>query len=237
MSIWLTNFTQIMTSFDWRPLVLTLATATLVMSFSYYLAVALARFVSGKSQRTKAIWDGVLLIPMLLPPTAMGFLLLVLFGIRQPLGFLLYENLHVQFERAYPGCFLAAFVVSFPIMYRCTRAALERVDQATINAARTLGVREADIFNQIVLPQAEAGINSGMVLTMGRALGEYGATALLAGTLAGEEAETDYTVAQVIVRMIRTGDVAAAWIWVLVMMVIAAVLVMLMNRFGNGRRK
>ncbi len=98
-------------------------------------------------------------------------------------------------------------------------------------------MREADIFNQIVLPQAEAGINSGMVLTMGRALGEYGATALLAGTLAGEEAETDYTVAQVIVRMIRTGDVAAAWIWVLVMMVIAAVLEMLKNRFGNGRRK
>ena len=182
---------------------------------------------------SKSILDGILNLPLVLPPTVAGFLLLLLFSLKRPLGIYLWE--HYQFKLFYhgPGCVLAATVVAFPLMYRNARAAFEQVDVNLIYAAQTLGMPEWKIFWRVIMPAAGPGVASGTILAFARALGEYGATSMLAGNIPGKTA----TISQRIAMVIQDGDYQTAGVWVGIVILIAFGIVVLMNlAFGKGMK-
>ena len=181
----------------------------------------------------KALADGILSLPLVLPPTAAGFFLLLLFSRRRPFGSLLYENFDVKVVQSWLGCVIAASVIAFPLMYRNARAAFEQVDVNLIYAGRTLGMSEAKIFWRVTVPAAWPGIASGTILTFARALGEYGASSMLAGNIPGKTG----TIAQKIAMVIQDGDYLAAGVWVAVVLVIAFIVLLLMNlAAGRGTK-
>jgi molybdate transport system permease protein len=162
---------------------------------------------------------------MVLPPTVAGFFLLLLFSLRRPLGSTLYQNFGIKVVQTWLGCILAATVIAFPLMYRNARAAFEQVDANLVYAGRTLGMSEFKIFWKVIMPAAGPGIVSGTILTFARALGEYGATSMLAGNIPGKTG----TISQKIAMVIQNGDYKTAGFWVIVIMLISFVIVVGMN--------
>jgi molybdate transport system permease protein len=182
----------------------------------------------------RAVLDGILTLPMVLPPTVAGFFLLLIFSLRRPFGAAIYENFGIKVVQTWLGCIVAATVIAFPLMYRNARAAFEQVDQNLIYAARTLGMSETKIFWKVLMPAAGPGVLSGTILTFARALGEYGATSMLAGNIPGKTG----TISQRIAMVIQNGDYSTAGFWVVVVMIIAFVAVFAMNIIGTlGTRK
>ncbi len=172
-------------------------------------------------------------LPMVLPPTAAGFFLLLLFSRRRPLGMLLYETLNIKIVQSWLGCIIAATIISLPLMYRNARAAFEQIDINLIYAGRTLGMSETKIFWKIILPTAGPGIASGTILTFARALGEYGATSMLAGNIPGKTA----TISQKIAMVIQDGDYKTAGLWTGIVAVIAFTIILLMNLTSGKQMK
>ncbi len=170
---------------------------------------------------------------MVLPPTVAGFFLLLLFSLRRPLGGWLYDAFDIKVVQTWAGCVIAASVIAFPLMYRNARAAFEQVDVNLIYAGRTLGMSERAIFWRVVVPAAGPGVASGTILTFARALGEYGATSMLAGNIAGKTG----TISQKIAMVIQNGDYVTAGIWVAIIMVIAFVIVFAMNLISGKKIK
>jgi molybdate transport system permease protein len=170
---------------------------------------------------------------MVLPPTVAGFFLLLLFSTRRPVGGYLYSQFGVKVVQTWAGCVIAALVISFPLMYRNARAAFEQIDVNLVYAARTLGMSETRIFWQVIMPAAGPGVVSGTILTFARALGEYGATSMLAGNIPGRTG----TISQRIAMVIQNGDYNTAGFWVLVIMVIAFLIVLLMNLVTSRHMK
>jgi molybdate transport system permease protein len=162
---------------------------------------------------------------MVLPPTVAGFFLLLIFSLRRPFGAALYEHFGIKVVQTWLGCILAATVIAFPLMYRNARAAFEQVDKNLIYAARTLGMPEWKIFWRVVVPAAGPGILSGTILTFARALGEYGATSMLAGNIPGKTG----TISQKIAMVIQDGDYRTAGFWVILMIIIAFLIIVFMN--------
>ena len=192
---------------------------------SFFLGIFAARKVVKASPRVKAVVDGILTLPMVLPPTVAGFFLLLLFSRRRPLGMFLYHELGIKVVQSWLGCIIAATVIAFPLMYRNARAAFEQIDANLVYAGRTLGMSDLRIFWTIVLPTAGPGIASGTILTFARALGEFGATSMLAGNIPGKTA----TISQRIAMVIQDGDYLTAGIWTLIVIGIAFVFIFLMN--------
>ena len=170
---------------------------------------------------------------MVIPPTAAGFFLLLLFSRRRPLGILLYEQFDIKVVQTWLGCIIAATVIAFPLMYRNARAAFEQIDVNLIYAARTLGMSETKIFWKVVLPSAGPGVASGTILTFARALGEYGATSMLAGNIPGKTG----TISQKIAMVIQDGDYLTAGIWVAIVILIAFIVIFLMNLISGKHMK
>lgn len=181
----------------------------------------------------KAVLDGILTLLMVIPPTAAGFFLLLLFSRRRPLGILLYEQFDIKVVQTWLGCIIAATVIAFPLMYRNARAAFEQIDVNLIYAARTLGMSETKIFWKVVLPSAGPGVASGTILTFARALGEYGATSMLAGNIPGKTG----TISQKIAMVIQDGDYLTAGIWVAIVILIAFIVIFLMNLISGKHMK
>ena len=167
----------------------------------------------------------ILTMPLVLPPTVAGFFLLLFFSRRRPLGILLYEGFGIKVVQSWLGCIIAATVIAFPLMYRNARAAFEQIDANLVYAARTLGMSEIRIFWTVVMPTAGPGIVSGTILTFARAMGEYGATSMLAGNIPGKTA----TVSQRIAMVIQDGDYVTAGVWTAVVIAIAFVFIFVMN--------
>ena len=181
----------------------------------------------------KAIIDGILTLPMVLPPTVAGFFLLLIFSRRRPFGIFLFENFGIKVVQTWLGCIIAATVISFPLMYRNARAAMEQIDVNLIYAGRTLGMSDTEIFWKVVIPTAGPGIASGTILTFARALGEYGATSMLAGNIPGKTG----TISQKIAMVIQDGDYMTAGVWVAIVMVIAFLVIFLMNLISGKKMK
>ena len=177
--------------------------------------------------------DGILTLPMVLPPTVAGFFLLLLFSRRRPVGIFLYETFDIKVVQTWLGCIIAATVIAFPLMYRNARAAFEQVDVNLIYAGRTLGMSEMAIFWKVVVPTAGPGIISGTILTFARALGEYGATSMLAGNIPKKTA----TISQRIAMVVQDGDYMTAGVWVIIVMLIAFGVIVLMNLISGRKMK
>ena len=212
-------------SLDWSPLVISIKTGIVATILSFFFGIFAARAVMKLRPGARAVIDGFLTLPMILPPTVAGFFLLLIFSLRRPFGAALYENFGIKAVQTWLGCILAATVIAFPLMYRNARAAFEQIDVNLIYAARTLGMPEIKIFWKVVVPAAGPGIASGTVLTFARALGEYGATSMLAGNIPKKTS----TISQKIAMVIQDGDYATAGFWVIVILVIAFVVIFLLN--------
>lgn len=224
---------KILAGLDWSPLWISLKTGIVATFFSFFLGVFAAQKVMKSSKGAKAVIDGILTLPMVLPPTVAGFFLLLLFSKRRPLGMLLYDHFSIKVVQSWLGCIVAATVIAFPLMYRNARAAFEQVDVNLIYAGRTLGMSDTEIFFQVVLPTAGPGILSGTILTFARAIGEYGATSMLAGNIPGKTA----TISQRIAMVIQDGDYLTAGIWTMIVILIAFVIVFLMNLISGKNMK
>lgn len=220
--------------FDWSPFWISLKTGVVATVICFFLGLWAARGVLGLGPRARALVDGILTLPMVMAPTVAGFFLLLLFSLRRPFGAFLYAQTGIKVVQTWLGCIIAASVIAFPLMYRNARAAFEQVDPDLIHAARTLGMSETKVFWRVVLPAAGPGVASGTVLTFARALGEYGATSMLAGNISGKTG----TISQRIANVIKDGDYLTAGVWVVIMLAIALVIIVLINTLsGGGGRK
>lgn len=220
---------EIIRNLDWSPLYISMKTGIAATIFSFFLGIYAARKVVKAGPKMKAILDGFLTLPMVLPPTVAGFFLLLVFSRRRPFGIFLFEQFHIKVVQTWLGCIIAATVIAFPLMYRNARAAFEQIDVNLIHAGRTLGMSEITIFWKVVVPAAGPGILSGTILTFARALGEYGATSMLAGNIPGKTG----TISQRIAMVIQDGDYATAGVWVAIVIFIAFLIIVLMNLVSN----
>ena len=221
---------EIMENIDWSPLFISLKTGILATIFAFFLGVAAARLIMRLNNTAKAVVDGILTLPLVLPPTVAGFFLLLLFSLRRPFGKFLMTQFDIKIVQTWPGCVIAALVIAFPLMYRNARAAFEQVDVNVIYAGRTLGMSERTIFWKIVVPMAAPGLASGTVLAFARAIGEYGATFMLAGNILGKTR----TVSVAIASEVAAGNWDVAGFWVCVIVMISFVIVALIN-FVSGK--
>lgn len=224
---------EILKNLDWSPLFISIKTGIVATIFSFFLGIYAARKVVKTTPGKKAIIDGILTLPMVLPPTVAGFFLLLIFSRRRPFGIFLFENFGIKVVQTWLGCIIAATVISFPLMYRNARAAMEQIDVNLIYAGRTLGMSDTEIFWKVVIPTAGPGIASGTILTFARALGEYGATSMLAGNIPGKTG----TISQKIAMVIQDGDYMTAGVWGAIVMVIAFLVIFLMNLISGKKMK
>lgn len=224
---------SIIKNLDWSPLFISLKTGIVATFISFFLGIYAARKVVKTTPGKKAVIDGILTLPMVLPPTVAGFFLLLIFSKRRPFGIFLYETFDIKVVQSWLGCIIAATVIAFPLMYRNARAAFEQLDVNLIYAGRTLGMSDIRIFWKVVIPSAGPGIASGTILTFARALGEYGATSMLAGNIPGKTG----TISQKIAMVIQEGDYATAGVWVAIVMLIAFLVIFSMNFISGTKMK
>ena len=218
---------------DWSPLWISIKTGIVATVISFFLGLWAARKVVKKDYRAKSILDGILTLPMVLPPTVAGFFLLLIFSRRRTFGIFLNDTFDIRVVHTWLGCIIAATVIAFPLMYRNARAAFEQIDANLVYAGRTLGMSEAAIFWRIVVPTAGPGIASGTILTFARAMGEYGATSMLAGNIPGKTG----TISQRIAMVIQDGDYVTAGFWVIIVIIIAFFAVFLINMISGRHMK
>ena len=210
---------------NWSPLWISLKTGAVATAIAFFLGIWCARKIMKMKPVSRAVLDGILTMPLVLPPTVAGFFLLVIFSLRRPFGRFLLESFDIKIVQTWKGCIVAAAVIAFPLMYRNARAAFEQVDVNLIYAGQTLGMSERRIFWKIVIPTAAPGIASGTVLAFARAIGEYGATSMLAGNILGKTR----TVSVAIAMETAEGNFDVAGFWVAVIVGISFVIVALIN--------
>ena len=218
---------------DWFPLFNSLRIALISTIVVFFLGIWAAVAVARSPRLVKGVLDVVLTLPLVLPPTVVGYLILLVVGPRRPVGAWLMDVFGVQLTMRWEGAIIATVVVSFPLMYRTARAAFEAFDHTLADAGRTLGKSETWIFWHVMLPTCRQGIVGGCVLAFARALGEYGATSMVAGYTPGATA----TVSTTVYQLWRTGDDAGALSWVLVNMAISAVVLLALNFFEGRTRR
>jgi molybdate transport system permease protein len=197
---------------DLSPLWISLKVATIATVITLWLGLAIAHYMLGYKGRWKALLEGIFIAPLVLPPTVVGFLMLMLLGKYGPVGQLLPSNLSVVFT--WYAAVLTGVVVAFPLMYKTTLGAFEQIDPTLLQAARTLGANEIKVFWQITLPLALPGVVAGVTLAFARALGEFGATLMLAGNIPGET----QTIPMAIYFAVEAGEMQVAWFWSLVIL-------------------
>lgn len=209
---------------DWSPLWISLQIAIPATVITGVLGVFCAWRVYRSERRSRRILDVLLTIPLVLPPTVTGFLLLMLFGRNGFFGKpLLQLGIRIIFTKT--AAVIAAVAVSFPLMYRSAKAAFEQVDIRLVQAARTLGMSEFGIFKKIILPLAMPGVISGGILSFARALGEFGATLMVAGNIPG----VTQTLPQAIYMKLQGGRTDEATGWVLLLITISFIMIFGMN--------
>ncbi|MBC7086911.1 MAG: molybdate ABC transporter permease subunit [Tissierellales bacterium] len=212
------------------PILISLKTATVATFFTFIFGVIAAKLVLDiKSERIKAVLDTVFTIPLVLPPTVIGFLLLLIFGVKRPIGRFLLEFMGIRIIFSWQATVIAAFVIAFPLMYRTAKGAFEQVDENLILAARTLGMSEMKIFFKILLPLASPGVLGGVILSFARALGEFGATAMIAGNIENKTR----TLPLAIYSEVAAGNMNQAAYYVIVVLAISFVVILLMNYFSR----
>jgi molybdate transport system permease protein len=169
------------------PLWISCKTVLATTVITFFLGIAAARWMARYSSKWKSLIDGIFLLPLVLPPTVVGFGLLLLFGKNGPIGELL-SWLGTTVVFSWPATVIAAVVMTFPLMYMSTKAGFELVDHNIENAARTLGASEWRVFWTVTMPMAWPSVVAATILTFARALGEFGATLMLAGNIPGKTA-------------------------------------------------
>ena len=216
---------NVLSHLDWSPFFITLKIGLLSTIICFFLGVGLAYVSLYMNKRIMAIFDSVLTLPMVLPPTVVGFFLLLIFSRRRPVGIFLYSNFHIKIVQSFIGCVLAAFIIAFPLMYKNAKSAFLQLDKNLIYAGRTLGLSEFQIFFKVVCPITSPSLFSGAIVSFARAIGEYGATSMLAGNISGKTA----TISQQIAYLVQNQSYLEAGIWVGIVLFIAFLIMLLME--------
>ena len=214
------------------PLWNSLRIAAISCVIVFFVGIWAAYYVARMPRVVKGLLDVVLTLPMVLPPTVCGYFLLMLFGVKRPLGIFL-SRFGIKFVMTWYGGVLAAAVVAFPLMYRTARGAFESFDETLAYAGRTLGLSNTYIFWRIRMPACRQGILAGTVLTFARALGEYGATSMLIGYTPGKTA----TISTTVYQLWRTNDEAGAFTWVMINLAISTVVLLVVNMLEARQKK
>jgi molybdate ABC transporter permease protein len=217
---------------NFSPLWISLKTSAAATVLAFTLGIVAARFMSRYRARLRGIIDGFFLLPLVLPPTVVGFFLLLIFGRRSAVGHAL-EQIGLTIAFSWPATVITATVIAFPLMYRTTLGAFEQVNPNLLDAARTLGASEWRVFRRVLLPLAWPGVLAGTVLAFARALGEFGATLMLAGNIPGRT----QTMPIAVFFAAEDGDMARAFAWVLLIVAISLAAISLMNYWGRPRRE
>ena len=214
--------------FDLSPLWISLETAAATIVIVFFLGVLAAWWVERlPSESFKIFVDGIFTLPMVLPPTVAGFFLLVVFGNNRIVGRFFIDNFGIQIAFNWIATVLAAGIISFPLMYRSARGALVQVDKGIMEAGRSLGMTEWRIFWRLHLPNALPGIIAGGLLAFARGLGEFGATAMLAGNIAGKTR----TLPLAVYSAVAAGDFDSAGVYVLIIVTICLAVVIGLNYY------
>ena len=207
---------------DWYPLYNSLRIAAVSTIVVFFSGIFAAYYVARLPRLLKGILDVLLTLPLVLPPTVVGYFILLVLGPRHPAGALFLELFDVKLVMTWYSGIFAAVVVAFPLMYRTARGAFESFDQTLAYSGQTLGLSNTYIFWRIRMPACRQGILAGTVLAFARALGEYGATSMVAGYTPGRTA----TISTTVYQLWRTNDDALAMKWVLVNLGISAVVLL-----------
>ena len=221
-----------LSSVDWFPLWNSLRIAAIASVLVFFLGILCAYYVARLPRIVKGALDVLLTLPMVLPPTVCGYFLLMVVGVRRPLGALL-DSAGFRFVMTWQGGVLAALTVAFPLMYRTARGAFEAFDETLAYSGQTLGLSNTYIFWRIRMPACRQGMLAGFVLAFARALGEYGATSMLIGYTPGRTA----TISTTVYQLYRTNDDAGAMFWVLVNLLISAAVLLAVNMLEVRQKK
>lgn len=217
---------------DFSPLWISLKTATIALIIIFFLGIAAAYWMLGYRGRWKSLIEAVFVAPLILPPTVLGFILLLLFGKNGPLGQLL-DLLNFRIVFTWYAAVITATVVAFPLMYKTTLGAFEQVDANLLQVARTLGASEGKIFWRVLLPLSFPGVLAGLTLAFARALGEFGATLMLAGNIPGQT----QTIPMAIFFAVEAGAMTEAWIWVFIIILISLSGIIAVNLWQSQRKQ
>lgn len=210
---------------DWFPLYNSLRIALVSSIFVFFTGIFAAYYIAKLPPAVKGILDVVLTLPLVLPPTVVGYFLLMILGPRRLLGAWFLQIFDTKLVMTWYAGIFAASIVAFPLMYRTARGAFENFDQTLAYAGQTLGLSNTYIFWHIRMPACREGILAGAVLAFARALGEYGATSMVAGYTPGKTA----TISTTVYQLWRTNNDTLAFRWVLVNVAISAVVLLLVN--------
>ena len=217
---------------DWFPLFNSLRIAAISSVIVFFSGIFCAYYIARLPRIVKGVLDVILTLPMVLPPTVVGYFILLVFGVKRPLGAFLLQ-FGIKFVMTWYGGVLAASVVAFPLMYRTARGAFESFDETLAYAGKTLGLSNTYIFWRIRMPYCRQGILAGAVLAFARALGEYGATSMLIGYTPGRTA----TISTTVYQLWRTNDEQGAFFWVMINLAISAVVLLTVNLLERRNRK
>ena len=218
---------------DLYPLFNSLRIAAISSVIVFFIGIAAAYYIAKTPRFIKGVLDVLFTLPLVLPPTVVGYLLLLIFGPKRAVGSFFLEQFNVRLTMQWWSAIFAVTVVVFPLMYRTARGAFERFDENLADAGRTLGLSNTYIFWRIRLPYCKQGIIAGVVLSFARALGEYGATSMIAGYTPGKTA----TVSTAVYQLWRTGNDESALRWVLINIAISAFVLLILNWLEKPQRR
>ena len=218
---------------DWFPLFNSLRIALLSSLITFFIGLLSAYYISKAPRFVKGVLDVIFTLPLVLPPTVVGYLLLRVLGPKRMIGSWFLENFGINLTMTWWSAIFATTVVIFPLMYRTARGAFESFDETLAYSAQTLGLSNTYIFWKIRMPCCRQGILAGTVLAFARALGEYGATSMIAGYTPGHTA----TISTTVYQLWRTNNDALAFKWVLVNLVIAFVVLLAINMLEKKNQR
>lgn len=210
---------------DWFPLINSIRIAAISTVVIFFLGIFSAYYIAKAPRAVKGILDVILTLPLVLPPTVVGYLLLRVLGPKRIVGSWFLRMFDMKLTMTWWSAIFATVVVIFPLMYRTARGAFESFDETLAHSAQTLGLSNSYIFWRIRMPYCRQGILAGTVLAFARALGEYGATNMIAGYTPGRTA----TISTTVYQLWRTNNDGLAFQWVMVNMVISFVVLLAVN--------
>ena len=217
---------------EWMPLIISVKTTLAATIITFFIGIFTAWYIDRVDVKYRGVLDAVLTLPMVLPPTVVGFFLLLILGRRGIFGNI-FHSIGINIVFSWSATVIAAVVVSFPLMYKTVKGAFEQIDKNLINAARTMGVSDLKIFIRVIVPLAWPGIAAGTVLAFARALGEFGATLMIAGNIPGKT----QTIPIARYFAAEGGDMKSAMGWVAVVFTVSMSVMILMNYWNNYQKK
>lgn len=217
---------------DLYPLYNSIRIAFISTIIIFFIGIFLAYYIAKLPGFIKGVLDVILTLPLVLPPTVVGYLLLLILGPKQPIGKFFYENFNIKLVMNWWSAIFSTSIVAFPLMYRTARGAFESFDKTLAYAGKTLGLSNAYIFWNILLPYCKKGLMAGAVLAFARALGEYGATSMISGYTPGKTA----TISTTVYQLWSIDDETKAFYWVIINILISLVVLLFINNFERRQK-